>query len=141
MPSPRRSQGGWRRRGIDAALKIMTGLPALGFLAVGLAWWIAPQFIATQFRMDLLTGLGLSTQIADLASFFLMLGSAILIGLVSADRVWLYPPILLLGLAVVGRLIAWRFHGADLAIAMLVVEAIVIALLLLNVRHLRMRQA
>lgn len=115
-------------------LKALAGLPALGFVVVGLAWWIAPQFVATQFRMELLNGAGLSTQLADLAAFFFTLGSTILIGLASGARVWFYPPIMLLALAIVGRFIAWLVHGAELTIDMIAVEALVIAILVLNVR-------
>jgi len=118
--------------GMSAIFKITAGAAALGFMAIGLCWWIAPQFAATQMGMELLGGLGLSTQLADLAAFFLTLGSAILLGLVRANRVWLYPPIMLLGFAVCGRLVAWRFHGADLAIHMIAVEIVVIAILWIN---------
>ncbi len=123
-----------RETAVNLALKVLAGLPALVFIMVGLAWWIAPQFVGTQFRMDLLGGAGLSTQIADLAAFFLTLGGTILIGLASGNRVWLYPPIMLLAFAIVGRLIAWLVHGADLTIDMIAVEAVVIAILVSNVR-------
>jgi hypothetical protein len=129
-----RSRRRSRNRGLAAVLKVMAAVPALGFLAVGLAWWIAPALAGSRLGMDLLGGLGLSTQIADLASFFLTLGAAILIGLLSDDRVWLYPPMMLLGFAIIGRLVAWRFHGADFAGAMIAVEACVLAILVLNVR-------
>lgn len=125
-----------RDRDISMMLKVMACAPALMFVGVGLAWWIAPQFVGTQFRMGLLTGAGLSTQIGDLAAFFLTLGGTILVGIASGNRVWLYPPIMLLGFAIVGRLIAWLAHGADLTFDMIVVEAVVIAILILNVRGL-----
>jgi len=121
---------------MSAIFKIAAGAAALGFMAIGLCWWIAPQFAATQMGMELLGGLGLSTQLADLAAFFLTLGSAILIGLVSANRVWLYPAIMLLGFAVCGRLVAWRFHGADLAMHMIAVEVGVIAVLWISASSL-----
>ncbi|HAH10729.1 MAG TPA: hypothetical protein DCL54_03520 [Alphaproteobacteria bacterium] len=121
---------------MSAVLKVIAGVPALGFVLVGIAWWIAPEFAAKMLGMELLAGVGLSSQIADLASFFLTLGGTILIGLVTANRVWLYPPIMLLGLAIVGRLIAWHFHGAALATDMIAVEAVVTTILLLNVRAL-----
>lgn len=118
---------------MGAALRITAGVPALVFMFVGLSWWIAPEFAGTLLGMELLGGVGLSTQIADLASFFLTLGFAILFGLVSGSRVWLYPPIMLLGLAIVGRLIAWASHDAALAVGMIAVEATVVGVLLLTV--------
>jgi len=96
-------QGEDREAGMSAVLKIMAGIPALSFVLVGLAWWINPEFAARPLGMELLDGTGLSSQIADLAGFFLTLGGTILIGLVSANRVWLYPPMMLLGFAIVGR--------------------------------------
>jgi hypothetical protein len=117
-----------------AVLKIMAVIPALSFVLIGLAWWINPEFAARPLGMELMDGAGLSSQIADLAGFFLTLGGTILIGRFSGNRVWLYPPIMLLGFAIVGRLIAWFFHGADLTIDMIAVEAIVIAILVFNVR-------
>lgn len=126
---------------VNTFLKVLAGVPALGFVIVGLSWWIAPEFAGALLGMDLLSGVGLSSQIADLASFFLTLGCAILIGLLSANQVWLYPPIMLLSFAIFGRLIAWHFHGGDLTIDMIAVEASVIAVLVLNVRALAQRMA
>ena len=123
-----------RETDVNAVLKILAGLPALGFVIVGLAWWIAPEFAGAPLGMDLLSGAGLSTQIADLAAFFLTLGGTILIGLVSGNRVWFFPPIMLLAIAIVGRLIAWLAHGADLTFDMIAIEAVVVAILVFNVR-------
>ncbi len=119
-----------------AALKIAAGLPALLFTLLGVAWWIAPDVAGAQLGMTLLDSVGLSSQIADLASFFLTLGSCALIGLATGDRLWIYPSILLLGFAICGRLIAWAFHDAALAVEMIAVEAVVISLLLLVAREL-----
>lgn len=116
-------------------------MPALGFVLVGLVWWVAPESAGTLLGMELLSGAGLSTQIADLAAFFLALGGTILIGLFSANRVWLYPPIMLLGFAILGRLIAWLFHGAVLALGMIAVEAVVIAILLFNLKTFAKQKA
>jgi hypothetical protein len=123
-----------RPLGASLVLRALAGLPALVFVLVGLAWWIAPGFAGSHFRMDLLSGAGLSTQIADLAAFFLTLGGTILMGLASGARVWFYPPIMLLALALVGRLIAWLVHGAALTLDMIAVEAIVIVILVFNVK-------
>jgi len=130
-----------RRAELNILLRTLAGLPAIGFVVVGLAWWIAPQFAGTHLRMDLLGGAGLSTQIADLAAFFLTLGGTILIGFVSGNRIWFYPPIMLLGFAIVGRLIAWLAHGAELTIDMIAAEAVVIAILVFNVRAFAKQKA
>jgi hypothetical protein len=115
-------------------LRIAVGLPGLAFVFNGVAWWVAPEFAGEQLGMPLLGGAGLSTQIADLASFFLTLGTCMLTGLMTGRGVWFFPAILLLGFAIFGRLVAWLFHGADLTVEMIAVEAIVIALLLATSR-------
>ncbi len=121
--------------------KAAAGVPALFFVFVGLAWWLAPEFAAARFGMTMQSGVGLSTQIGDLASFFFTLGGCWLVGLVSGDRVWLYPSIMLLTLAIVGRFIAWLFHDAALAVGMMATEAIIVFLLFLLFRKLTDRPA
>lgn len=114
---------------MNRVLQIACALPALAFVILGFAWWAVPEFAGKQLGMELLSGAGLSSQIADLASFFLTLGACILAGLLTSRRVWFYPAILLLGLATIGRLVAWLVHGADLTVGMIAVELVVIALL------------
>ncbi len=122
---------------MNRLLQIAMGLPALAFVVLGAAWWVVPDFAGKQLGMELLSGAGLSTQIADLASFFLTLGICMLMGLATGRRVWLYPAVLLLSIAIIGRLIAWLFHGADLTLAMIAVEVIVITLLVAASRTMK----
>lgn len=121
---------------MTVALKVLAGLPAIAFVLLGLAWWIVPDFAASQLGMTLLTGLGLSSQIGDVASFFLTLGTCILIGIFKNNRFWLYPAMMLLTLATIGRLLAWAVHGAELATQMIAVEWVVIAVLFFVSRKL-----
>lgn len=121
---------------MNAALKIAAAFVGVSFVMVGLTWWSAPGFAGGQMGMELLSGAGLSTQIADLAAFFITLGVVILIGLASGNQAWLYSGVMLLALALVGRVISWGFHGADLTIGMIATEAAVIIILLLVVRTL-----
>jgi len=114
---------------MDIALKVVAGLPAIAFVLLGLSWWIVPDVASAQLGMTLLDGIGLSSQIGDVASFFLTLGACILIGIATNNRFWLYPAIMLLALATLGRLLAWVFHGAALATQMIAVEWIVLAVL------------
>jgi energy-converting hydrogenase Eha subunit E len=93
-------------------------------MLTGIAWLVFPSFVATQLGMTLLSGVGLSTQIGDLASFFLTLGSCVMIGLITSKREWFYPAIMLLSIAAVGRILFWLFHDAALALDMIAVEAI-----------------
>jgi len=121
-------------------LKIAAGVPALTFVLLGFTWWVVPSFAASQLGMTLLTGAGLGSQIADLASFFVTAGLCVLMGLATGRAQWLLPAVMLLVIAMVGRVIAWAFHGADLTLDMMAVEAVVITILLLNVRQMSSRQ-
>jgi len=111
-------------------LQAAIGLPALAFIFVGLSWWFAPDFAGSLLRMALLEGSGMTTQLGDLASFFLTLGCCMLIGLLTRRPVWFLSAVLLLGFAVAGRFIAWLFHDGDLTLDMIIVEIVVITLLI-----------
>ena len=121
---------------IKTVLKILVALPALLFLTMGLRWLVNPAGIAPDFGLSLATGVGLSSQVGDMSAFFLLLGICMLTALVSGRRVWYYPPMMLLALTALGRLLAWLLHDAALAIDMIAPEVIVSALLLLASRQL-----
>ncbi len=121
---------------MGAVWKVAVGAPALLFIVVGLLWWGTPGFAGQQLGMPLLSDVGLSTQIGDLASFFLTLGACVVIGLATGDRIWLYPALMLLGFAMAGRFIAWLVHDAALPVAMLAVEGVVVIALLVTSRQL-----
>jgi len=114
---------------MNKLLHVVTGLFAGLFLLVGLGWLLAPGLLAAQFEMPLLEGMARSTQIADLASFFLTLGACMLMGVITRKRVWFFPAMMLLGFAAFGRILAWLAHGAAFAPQMIAVEALVIVLL------------
>ena len=109
----------------------MVGVPAVLFIVMGLRWLLDPAGIAPSLGLSLETGLGLSTQVGDLAAFFLVLGISTLIALVTGQRAWYYPGVMLLLIAASGRLIAWVLHGAALPVQVIGFE-IVIALGLLT---------
>ena len=75
-------------------LRVVAGLFGILFLINGLQWIIAPASIAAQLGMPLLEGVGLSTQIGDMGSFFITVGAMTLIGAVSYTHLTL-PTILL----------------------------------------------
>lgn len=111
-------------------LKFAAGLPAVAFIGLGIGWWIAPEFAAGLLGMELQGEAGLSSQIGDLASFFITAGIMILAGLRSSNPLWFYPAAILLGVAVLGRLISWAAHGATLTLDFIAVEVAVITLLI-----------
>lgn len=90
-------------------------LPAVLFLVIGLRWLVDPAASATGLGFALGDGMGRSSQIADFGAFFLTLALCVLFGVVTRQRVWFYPPAMLLLLAAIGRLLAWTLHDATLA--------------------------
>ena len=114
---------------INKILRVAAALPGILFVVIGVGWVIDPVTAAAGVGMPLLEGVGRSTQIGDLGSFFLAMGLLILVGVTTLDRAWFYPPMMLLGLAAIFRIVAWLVHGAALAGSMIAVEIIVTALL------------
>jgi hypothetical protein len=114
---------------INKILRVVTVLPGILFVVIGVGWVVDPASAATGGGMPLLEGVGRSTQIGDLGSFFLTMGLLILVGVTTLERVWFYPPMMLLGLAAIFRIVSWLVHGAALAGSMIAGEVIVTALL------------
>ena len=106
-------------------------LPAILFFVIGVRWLVDPASVAPEFGMPLLDGLGRSTQIGDLAAFFISISLMVFIGVATEKRAWLLAPAMLVGLTAVFRLIAWLAHDAALAREQIGVEVVVTVLLLL----------
>ena len=78
-------------------LRVIAGLAGTLFFLNGLQWIINPATVAESLGMPLLEGVGLSTQIGDLASFFLVVGIFSLIGAYTKKPYWLYTTAALVG--------------------------------------------
>ena len=114
---------------MDRFLNIATYTVGFLFFINGVMWLIYPAASAEALGMSLLSGEGLSTQIGDLSSFFLVLGSFMLLGSYTKQKYWFYAPIALLGLAAISRTIAYLFHDAAFATQSIMVEVLVACLL------------
>jgi hypothetical protein len=121
---------------MNKVLKLLVLLPAILFLVTGIRWLVAPAGIAPNFGLTLADGIGLSSQIGDMAGFFLTLGSCMLIALISEHRSWYYPPMMLLAITALGRVVAWLLHDATLAGSQIMIEVVVACILLLASRRL-----
>ena len=124
---------------INTAIKLLALLFGILFLVTGLRWLLAPVGIAPDFGLALGSGIGLSSQVGDMSAFFLTLGVCILMGLTTQRSVWYYPPIILLSLTAVGRVLAWLIHDAALATQLIAPEVIVSLVLLFASRRLPSR--
>ena len=124
---------------INTAIKLLVLLFGILFLVTGLRWLLAPVGIAPDFGLALGSGIGLSSQVGDMSAFFLTLGVCMLMGLTTQRSVWYYPPIILLSLTAVGRVLAWLIHDAALATQLIAPEVIVSLVLIFASRRLPSR--
>ncbi len=121
---------------LNKLLKLLVLLPAILFVVMGLRWLVAPAGIAPDFGLTLAEGAGLSSQIGDMTGYFLTLGSCMLIALITEQRNWYYPPMMLLVITAIARTVAWLFHDATLVVGSIVVELVVAFILLMASRRL-----
>ena len=121
---------------MNIALRAIVLVCGVLFIVTGLRWLLAPAGVAPEFGLVLSSGVGLSSQIGDMSAFFLTLGVCILMGLITQRAIWYYPPIILLSLTAVGRLLAWLLHDAALAMNLIAPEVIVALILLIASRRL-----
>ena len=124
---------------INTAIKLLALLSGILFWVTGLRWLLAPAGVAPDFGLTLGSGIGLSSQVGDMSAFFLTLGVCILMGLTTQRSVWYYPPIILLSLTALGRVLAWLIHDAALATQLIAPEVIVSLVLLFASRRLPSR--
>ena len=116
---------------------ILILLPTLLFLLIGLRWLIEPAAVAPEFGFDLGQGLGRSTQVANIASFFLTGSMCGIAALISQNRTWLVPTMMLCLIAALGRTLAWLVHDASFATAQIAVELIITSMLLIAYRRMK----
>ena len=121
---------------MNTILRLSVLLPGVLFLVMGLRWLLAPQGIAPDFGITLQSGVGLSSQIGDMAAFFLLLGICILTAVVTQRRFWYYPPMILLSLTALSRVLAWLIHDAALPMNLITPEIVVALILLVASRRL-----
>lgn len=121
---------------MNIAIRLLVLLCGILFLITGLRWLLAPAGVAPEFGLVLGSGVGLSSQVGDMSAFFLTLGVCILMGLTTQRTLWYYPPIILLSLTAVGRILAWLLHDAALATNLIAPEIIVALILLAASRRL-----
>ena len=103
-------------------LRIVAGLIGILFFLNGLQWIISPANVAASLGMPLLEGVGLSTQIGDLGSFFITVGAMTLIGAITTTRHWFYAPSMLLLVAALYRTLSTILYGAPFVMSAIVVE-------------------
>jgi len=111
-------------------LRAIVCIPAIIFIVTGLQFLLDPAAAVKQFGMPLLDGVSRSSQIGDMAGFFLTCGLCVLIAVSTGKRVWFYPAAMLTSITAIGRILAWLLHDAALAINLIAPEIIFTALFL-----------
>ena len=106
-------------------LRVIAGLVGILFFLNGLQWIISPANVAASLGMPLLEGVGLSTQIGDLGSFFITVGTMTLIGAITTTRHWFYAPSILLLVAALYRTLSTVLYGAPFVMSAILVEVVV----------------
>lgn len=139
---------GWRRfarqnpgraerlgRGIGRGL---VGLVGLLMVAIALRIWTQPQVFAATLGLGADSLVGVASLRADLGGFFGGGGIFALLAALRADRRWLAPALILLGLALTGRVISFVASGGGVPqVPPMIVEALLIAILAMGWRALR----
>ncbi len=118
---------------MERAIQVFVALPGviMGLQAIG--WLTDPAGAAEGLGMPLLDGVGRSTQIGDMTSFFAVVCIMVLLGAVRRNATWLGAAAMILGGAALFRTTAWLFHGADLAMQFIVPEIVLAAILCFGV--------
>ena len=99
--------------------KFLSSIPAVVFLIIGVFWVLQPGIMAENFGMVLSSGLGLSSQIGDLGSYFVSSALLIFYGIYTNNTHWFYPPILIMLLTALFRTLSTFLHDAPFAADMI----------------------
>jgi hypothetical protein len=117
-------------------MRVVIGLVGVLNIAIGLGFLLMPEKLALAFYIAPLGQQGMATIRADFPGFFIGAAVFALAGAWSGQARPLLVPIMMLGLALFGRLVSIALDGmAPTAIAPMVVEAVMIAILLLGWRN------
>jgi len=122
-------------------LRIVAVLLGAFFTLQGLTWIFAPARAAEGLAMPLLDGLARSTQVGDLAAFFLTIGVTALVGSRPGRARLLMVPAGVLGGAALMRTLAWLLQDAAFGGTFIAVEVVSAALLLLAARRLDVQRS
>lgn len=121
-------------------MRVVIGLVGLFNLAVGIGFLFVPQQLAAAFFLSPIGTQGMATLRADFPGFFIGASVFALLGAWRADARLLLVPMLMLGLALTGRVVSIALDGmAPTAIQPMVVEVVMLALLLVARRSFAQR--
>ncbi|RYG32808.1 MAG: DUF4345 domain-containing protein [Burkholderiales bacterium] len=123
---------------MQLALRIIVGVAGVLGLLVAARLWMAPAEMASQLGLSPTGPLGLATIRADMGGFFAAGGAFALAAAIKARGSLLLPSVVLIALALFGRLIAVVVNGFTPEMGPpLAIEAVLLALFTAGWRMLR----
>ncbi|MDQ0464289.1 hypothetical protein QO010_002070 [Caulobacter ginsengisoli] len=107
----------------------LVGLAGVLALLLALQFWLNPALPAGRLGISPIGALGLATIRADMAGFFGAAGAFALFAAIRAEGKWLTAPLLMIAIALTGRVITVAVQGwsPELGLPM-IVEAVLLAL-------------
>ncbi len=121
-------------------MRVVIGLVGLFNVAIGVAFLVAPLKPAAAFFLSPIGSQGMATLRADFPGFFIGASVFALLGAWRGEARPLLVPMLMLGIALFGRVISILIDGmAPTAIQPMTVEAVMIGVLALGYRRFSAR--
>ncbi len=111
-------------------VRVIAALPGVLMLANGIGFLAQPAQTAASLGMPYLEGMGRSTQVGDMASFFVAIAAMCFLGAWQRQPIWLYSAAMLLGGAALFRTLATLLHDAPFATVFIAVEVVLTLVLL-----------
>ncbi len=116
-------------------LIILNTINGFIFIVLGLAWIISPYDAGANFGILVIPeGLGRSSLIGDVGSYFFCIGLMIILAAYTLKNIWFYAPAMLLSVTAIFRIISWAAHDATFATHFIVIEIVLVAILLITSR-------
>jgi hypothetical protein len=111
-------------------LRIVLGLAGLLFVVMALAFWADPATPAARLGIEAANALGTSSLRADMAAFFGVAGGLTLLAAVRSNARLLTAPLLMIAIALTGRIITVIVEGYTPEMMQpMVIEAVLLGLL------------
>lgn len=111
------------------ALRVLVGVAGLLFVFLGLQFWLNPAALAGKLGVSPVGELGLATIRADMAAFFGVGGGFALAAAFRGERKLLTTPLVLVAVALVGRVVTVAVSGLSPEMVQpMVVEAVLVGL-------------
>ncbi|MAD58587.1 MAG: hypothetical protein CMK44_08470 [Porticoccus sp.] len=118
-------------------LVVLNAFNGILFVAIGLLWVISPYEAGANFGiLDISEGLGRSSLIGDVGSYFFCIGLMMILAAYTLRSIWFYAPAMLLAVTALFRVISWAAHDATFATQFIIIEILLIILLLVTSKRM-----